>query len=103
MDSYWKVGHVVKNSAKEKGSFGHWNEHMTKRTKENEYGGQQRRVGLHTQSEQREKQYYHDNKWTYKKSKKRNQSDMEKVHRGMTAEDIDLQLRNLKKDSNTLV
>eukprot|EP00972_Heterocapsa_arctica_P031534 4644697-Heterocapsa_arctica.AAC.1 len=32
----------------------------------------------------------------------KNQSNMEKVHRGITADVINLQFRNLKKGSNTL-
>eukprot|EP00972_Heterocapsa_arctica_P017858 2638863-Heterocapsa_arctica.AAC.1 len=90
MESTWKVGHVGKSNVNGKGRFGHCYEHMARTTKENEQGGKQLRVKLHTQSEQREKEFYHDKKWKYKKNIEKNQSDMEEVHRGMTADDINL-------------
>eukprot|EP00972_Heterocapsa_arctica_P098621 14554375-Heterocapsa_arctica.AAC.1 len=70
MDSTWKVGHVGKSSANGKGRIGHWHEHMAKTTKEREQCGQQKRVELHTQSEQREKEFYHAKKWKYTKNGK---------------------------------
>eukprot|EP00972_Heterocapsa_arctica_P024271 3579045-Heterocapsa_arctica.AAC.1 len=56
-----------------------------------------------TQSEQREKEFYHDKKWKYKKHMQMNQTDVEQVHRSSTAVFIDLRNRNSKKDSHHLV
>eukprot|EP00972_Heterocapsa_arctica_P112765 16433598-Heterocapsa_arctica.AAC.1 len=60
-----KVSHVEKHNEGGKDRFGHWYENMNKLTKERKQNGQEQRGELHAQSEQREKEKYHDKKWKY--------------------------------------
>eukprot|EP00972_Heterocapsa_arctica_P012562 1845936-Heterocapsa_arctica.AAC.1 len=63
---------------------------------------QGQRGELHTQCEQREKEQYHDKNWKYMKNTQNYQSDKEKVHRGMTAEDIDFKIEKSERIQQSL-
>eukprot|EP00972_Heterocapsa_arctica_P047043 6941674-Heterocapsa_arctica.AAC.1 len=64
-----EVRHVEKHSEIGKDIYSHWYGNMNKLTT-NTQSGLGQRGELHPQSEQREKEHYHDKKWKYRKQRK---------------------------------